>query len=520
DEEQGPLLRWVVGRSHGRLGEILEMMGEYSKAEESHRLAIELLTALLAESPGLAVSAESPTQDNYRRDLLRSQLGLGVLYRKLHRFQEAEEQLQAAGTNSEPLASSAALFDRQMLAELAYQKGVLWARQAEARGALETRKSERARASEQAYREALRLQEVLVKEQPGRADLRAKLGRYRNNLGKLLHATGREDLAEIELRAGLALVSESPTLPGERWQSARTKNNLGTLLARQKPRANEGLGLLREARDQLERLTKEFPTMPQYRQELASVFLNLGKLEKENGQPTQALNDLKRALQLRKKLVDDSPNFPEHRINLAIVASELAYLLIASDPAAAETVAHEALEGLVKLADHQPPVPSYLNALGRAHYEMAQFLMMLKKRDDARSAIEQSIGYHRKALDLSPENVDYRANLRAAIGVSSFILLELGETAMAAKAAEDLPRLVPEDPKSYYNAATLLTKCLNASKDEGQDYGRRAVGVLQKAVENGLIKEAKQLDFKEFRELKERDDFRRLRQSLEPPRAG
>ena len=73
-----------------------------------------------------------------------------------------------------------------------------------------------------------------------------------------------------------------------------------------------------------------------------------------------------KSLQLRKKLVDDSPNFPEHRIDLAVVASELAYLLIASDPAAAETVARETLEGLAKLADHQPPVPSYLNALGRA----------------------------------------------------------------------------------------------------------------------------------------------------------
>jgi hypothetical protein len=172
------------------------------------------------------------------------------------------------------------------------------------------------------------------------------------------------------------------------------------------------------------------------------------------------------------------------------------------------------------LADHQPPVPSYLNAMGRAHYEMAQLLMILKKSDDARSAIEQSIAEHRRALDLSPENVDYRANLHAAIGVSSFILLELGETAMAAKAAEELPRLVPEDPKSYYSAAALLAKCLNASKDEGQDYGRRAVGVLQKAVENGLIKDAKQLDFKEFRALKERDDFHRLRQSLERPRSG
>ncbi|HKM56315.1 MAG TPA: tetratricopeptide repeat protein, partial [Isosphaeraceae bacterium] len=519
DDEQSTLLRWVVGRSYSRLGEILEMTGDYSKAEEFYRQAIGLLSALSAESPGPAVSAESPTQDNYRRDLLRSQLGLGVLYRKLHRFQEAEEQLQAAGSSSKPLASSTALFDRQMLAELAYQKGVLWARQAEARGALATRKSERARASEQAYRDALRLQEELVKEQPGRADLRAKLGRYRNNLGKLLGATGREDLAETVLRAALALVSESPTLPGERWQSARNKNNLGTLLARQKPRANDGLGLLREARDQLETLTKEFPTIPQYRQELASVLRNLGKAE-EAGQPTQALNDLKRALQIRKKLVDDSPGVPEYRMDLAVVAPEVAYLLGESDSAAAETVAGEAVKALTKLADHQPAIPSYVDALGRAHYEMAQLLMMLKKPDDARSAIEQSIRYHRGALDLSPENSDYRANLRAAYNVSSIVLRDLGETARAADAAEQLPRILPEDRGSYYNAAALLTKCLKASRNQGQDYGRRAVRVLQQAAKNRLIKDPKELDFPDFADLKERDDFRRLRQSLEPPRAG
>jgi tetratricopeptide (TPR) repeat protein len=211
DGDPGTLLRWVVGRSYSRLGEILEMMGDYSKAEGFHRQAIELLTALAAHSPGPAVSAESPTQDNYRRDLLRSQLGLGVLYRKIHRFEKAKDQLQAAAANTELLASSTALLDRQMLAAPAYQKGVLWARQAEARGDLEARKSERARESERAYREALPLQDLLVKEQPGRADLRARLGRSRNNLGMLLGATGRLDEAEAEFRAALALVSGSPT---------------------------------------------------------------------------------------------------------------------------------------------------------------------------------------------------------------------------------------------------------------------------------------------------------------------
>ncbi len=240
DDDQSALLRWVVARSYSRLGEILEMMGDYTKAEEFHRQAIELLAALLAESPGTPVSAESPNPDNYRRDLVRSHLGLGTLYRKMHGFEEAKEQLLAAGTRSEPLASSTALSDRQMLAELAYEKGVLWARLAEARGALKSRKSELARDSEQAYREAIRLQESLVKEQPGRAEPRAKLGRYRNNLAKLLGTTGREALAETELRADLALVQGSPKLPGERWHVARAKNNLGTLLLRQKARSNEG----------------------------------------------------------------------------------------------------------------------------------------------------------------------------------------------------------------------------------------------------------------------------------------
>jgi tetratricopeptide (TPR) repeat protein len=406
-----------------------------------------------------------------------------------------------------------------MLAELAYEKGVLWAQQAGDLGDLATRQSERARTSELAYREALRLQEGLLQEQPNRASLRARLGRSRNNLGKLLAAMRREDLAETEIRTALALVGGSPTLPGERWQVARAQNNLGTLLAGKKPRANEGLGLLREAQDQLERLTREFPTVPQYQEELASVFWNLGLAEK-NGPRTQALQDLKRALEIRKKLVELAPRLPAHRMDLAVVASEVAYFAAASDPAAAETVAREGLASVTKLVDHQPPIPSYVDALGRAHYEMAHLLMMIKKRADARAAIEQSLRYHRQALDLGPENSQYRAHLFAAVGVSSRILLELGDTALAANAAEELPRLLPEDVMSYYHAATFLTRCMNASKDQDQDYGRRAVNILQKAKENGLIKEAKQLDFKEFRELIERDDFRRLRASLAPPRAG
>src|SRR4029077_966965 len=149
--------------------------------------AIEQLTTLAAEFPRNA---------DYRRDLARSHLGLGVLYKKSSRFQDAESELSAAFEQSEPLAASSDLLDRQMLADIDYQRGALWARQEELHGRLRSPLSDRGRQSEKAYRAALSVQEALAKEYHERSDQRAKLGRSLNNLGKFLTATDREDEAE------------------------------------------------------------------------------------------------------------------------------------------------------------------------------------------------------------------------------------------------------------------------------------------------------------------------------------
>ena len=73
--------------------------------------------------------------DNYRRDLVRSHLGLGTLYKKMHGFEEAKEQLVAAGTNSEPLASSTACLIARGWQSSPTRKAYSWARQALVRGA-------------------------------------------------------------------------------------------------------------------------------------------------------------------------------------------------------------------------------------------------------------------------------------------------------------------------------------------------------------------------------------------------
>src|SRR5262249_53427977 len=151
--------------------------------------------------------------------------------------------------------------DRQLLVEIAYQYGVVLAREAEQQGLPMP-------ASEGAYQEAIHKQAELVKQGQGQTEQRAKLGRYLNNLGKLLLEGRRPDEAEKYFRQAIDLVGDpgEHDLPGRRWQYARNAYNLGTILVdRSEAGAKaEGLELMRKAKAHLMHLGEEFPDVPQY----------------------------------------------------------------------------------------------------------------------------------------------------------------------------------------------------------------------------------------------------------------
>jgi hypothetical protein len=553
-DAQEPVLRWVKGKSHGRLGDIREMMGDFAGAENSYLEGIEQLTAL---------SAQFPENFEYRRDLVRSHLGLGVLYKKSGRFQDAESELSAAVQQGEPLATSSALPDRQLLADLDYQRGALWARQEELHGKLRPPLSDRARQSEQAYRSALSVQEELAKEHRDRPDQRAKLGRYLNNLAKFLTQTDRSDEAEKafleaieQIRPSVAkqlsklwsekkfleaielVQASSPLSPGERWQLARNEHNLGLLFYKQK-KSDLCLKLLDNSKENLEKLSQAFPRVPQYRQELAAVYLNLGRIAPMGTQSARAQADLKRTRDLCKELVDQSQPVPDLRLDLAIADLELAsclgHNLEAPRPAgessssaaiehsdllaAQESAIREAIEQLNMLGEGESGLPDYANVhLGRAYCQLAKRLILGNKPDEARSAAEQAIHYNQAALELRPENRRY---LWEDYVIFSLILLKFpDQTERAAQAALELPRLLPQEPDSYIRAALLLARCAGASKDQAHDYGGEAVQLLKNAVEKGLIHDAKQLDPSRFSILKHRDDFKELQRTLEHARLG
>jgi tetratricopeptide (TPR) repeat protein len=538
--ENDPELGWLTARAYGRLGDIDAMLGDYEAAERSYNQAIERLKE---PRPG------SPNSIPRLRDLVRCHLGLGVLFKELYRFQEAGDELHAADALRGPLEAAGDTDDRQMMAEIDYQRGVVLAKLQEQRGFSRSPTSDSGRESERVYQRAIQAQAGLVQSSHGQPGQRAKLGRYLNNLGNLLAAGHRWDEAEKTFREVIDLVKDTDRLPGSRWQHARASYNLGTLPwlrtleireAAKNAQAAGSSAKIQSARMVFERLREEFPEVPSYREELAKVCTFLGRLERDKA--GQA--DLERALGLASELADRYPNVPKYRMLPADVCRALAENLLArNDATAAESFARKSIAQLDTLKSRYAKMPEYLNvALGRSFYQWAKTLVAdvaLARSaaretggyDKAHSAVNQAVLYHQAALESSPESPRYRQWLWDDYDYETLILLQLATIEADAQArrrhiegaadnAEQLPRVLPDRSQSYLRAARFLVQCAHASGDQGGKYFDRAVNVLKKGVEHGVIREAKDLDNRALDPLNSRDDFQKLRQSLKPAVGG
>ena len=511
EKRTDPNLLREAGRAYCRLGEIQEILGEYPSAESAFRQAIELLEEQ---------SAQRPAGVDTRPDLARCSADLGSLLKKANRFREAEIFCRSALSLRELLASEYPddPDHRQALADCRYNLGTLLARL-----------PRRSREDEQAYRDALRLQEELAATAHDQPENRSKRARYLNNLGLLLAATGRADEAGKAYREALAILEHlsqtTPAMPGYRWLLARTANNLGVLLEAVKQHA-EAETVLRRALALQEELVASFPHIPTYRQELASIHNNLGLLLMRTGTAQAAEESLHRAIQLREGLVADFPEMPDYRQKLAVTRHNLGILLEKTAPQRAEKAFRDALEDHEKLAATFPGVPEYELALGQGFYSLGELLVRRGELAQAHQALSQAIEHQRAALAANPQNPSVRAALRAAYRDLTEVLTRLGEHAGAASAVEELPRLAPDELQEYLRAAAFLARCVALAAEDtklpearrealGQTYARRGVELLRQAYDRKLLHDGRELQRHDYDSLRERDDFKELRETLE-----
>jgi tetratricopeptide (TPR) repeat protein len=555
-----PELLWVSARCLGRLGDIRAMLGQFRDAEGSYRVAIGRLGSLAGDDPAGARPGRDPEREGLGweilRDLVRTRLGFSVLLKDLYRLDEAKDQLRQAAASGQAMEGSRDATDRGLLADIGYQWGVLLEREAELFGSPPSLDSTEMRESERAYREAIRAQTDLVVEASGQArggpaagrDLvqrRARLARFRINLGKLLEADRRNDQAEAEFRQVLAEVPETDRSPGPRWQRARADQNLGALLRsrpaaataeQQKARLEQMRGYIQAAHDLLAELQRDFPEVPQYSEELAEVQANLGEIAlaqrlqaQMKGQKAQAQEFHARAMDhgrqaevLADQLVGKFPGVPRYHVQSARISQLVARILLSpTTTVLSEEYARKSVERLESLHPLDQDMPTYLGAaLGRGYFRLAQALLERGKIDGAREAAERAVAYHRAALESSPESPNYRRYLWDDYCFLPFTRLGLGDLAGAARDAEELPRIDPDNADSYTQSAYFLIQCAQkASPGQEAPFYDRAVELLRTGVNRRKL-DGSRLKDRTFKPLHDREDFRHLLQSPKPPVGG
>jgi serine/threonine-protein kinase len=497
----GPSVRREAGRAHIRLGEIEELLGDHPGAERSYRRGIALLHDL---------NSESPSSADPRHDLAQGEHDLGVLLKKANRFRQSEAALRSAISRRERLAAAHPnnAGDLQSLADSRYQLGALAAR-------LRGRRAEQ----EEAYRAALRLLESKVAASRSSPEARRKLARYLNNLSILLKDTGRLREAEDNWREAIKLqrsIADAPqSLSGDRWQLARSLTNLAVLL-KETGRTDSAESMGQEARKLQSGLVADFPEVPDYRNDLAATIHNLGLHWRDLGRTDAAQDAFREAVGLRRALVADFPGVPEYPQKLAVSQVNLASVLKETDPSLARAAYGEALAAQEKLAADYPVVIEYQVNLGRTLYTLARLQVVEKDLPHARESLGRAIQYHRAVLSADPRDRTCREFLRDDQVVLCLALIQSHESAMAADAAEELPRIMPDAPEEWLRAAIFLVECASTAPDDAsrEAITCRAVRQLRLAVDRRLLGDPKMLDVNEFEPIRTREDFQKLRDEL------
>jgi tetratricopeptide (TPR) repeat protein len=217
----------------------------------------------------------------------------------------------------------------------------------------------------------------------------------------------------------------------------------------------------------------------------------------------------------------DVPETPEYREKVAVTRVNLALALEPTEPLAAKQAYLEALELQESLVAGDPEVPEYRLDLGRTLYALAGLNLKQGVLGEARRLLERAITHHRAALEFNGRNQTSRDFLRDDYGVLTIILVRLKDHDQAARAARELPRLVPDQAIEYARAAAFLARCVELATEDGhlaeadrvrcaEEYGGRAVALLRQGFQAGLLKDPAVLDQAEFRALRDRRDFQRL----------
>jgi serine/threonine protein kinase len=160
--------------------------------------------------------------------------------------------------------------------------------------------------------------------------------------------------------------------------------------------------------------------------------------------------------------------------------------LLIDKPEKAQSASQRSLELLRPLITADSPRPGYLNARGAAHLALARSMWALKHRSDAEGPSQQAAADLRTAVDISPNEPRYKANLAAALNnlallwwVNDHVDGAVECYGQVLELIKQLPPAFAEQPQVWDMHAGALSNWAMIERERGNT--QRAVELLQEA---------------------------------------
>jgi tetratricopeptide (TPR) repeat protein len=249
--------------------------------------------------------------------------------------------------------------------------------------------------AEQAYNQALALDEALVADFPSRPQYRGDLADTLIRLGRIKAYSNQRSQAEPLLRRAVAignqLVKECPDVADYQDGLATSLNLLGNVVlyaGRERP----AVQLERQALRRLTRLAAAYPASPEYREHLGEVHQNLAGALRELGQLEEALGHYRQSLACWQTNATDFPTIYTYQRRVALIRTDLARVLVeVGRRDEAERVYRQALSLLEELIAKAPSLPSTWWDCQNCRKGLADLLYAIGRTTDATRLYQQIV---------------------------------------------------------------------------------------------------------------------------------
>jgi eukaryotic-like serine/threonine-protein kinase len=279
--------------------------------------------------------------------------------------------------------------------------------------------------------DALEFYQEFLKENGTNIALRYEAALAYIKVGDIHAVLAQYGLAVPAWRQAIALLeklsSEFPQVPEYRESLAYCHGELGLGLSR-RTHFDEGIQERRKEVALREKLAADFPTVPDYRRKLALAHTDLGNVIWPAGRAREAEHHYRQALIHWDKLRADFPGVPEDRKGLAHIHHWWGNLLFFTNRLPeAETEFRKVLALRERLVADEPGNSELKSLLAHIQDYLGQLLLRRSRLVEAEDQFRRSIKIYESLVEDFPDTLDFRRRLGLVYDNLSVPLRELGK---------------------------------------------------------------------------------------------